>query len=104
MCGYLPHINRLFVVFALVVPWITTDSELHATDAVVPLSRSFVLGPGVTGACDVSVMPPSPVLPEFRAWALARSLEAKPPPCGSIPDHSLAEMADYVLKHAGKRR
>jgi hypothetical protein len=84
MCGYLPHINRLFVVYALVVRWNTMDSELHAMVAVVPLARSFFLGPGVTGACDVSVMPPSPLLPEFRAWALARSLEARPPPCGRI--------------------
>jgi hypothetical protein len=75
----------LFVVYALVVRWNTTDSKIHATDAIVPLARSFVLGPGVTGACNVSVMPPSPVLPEFRAWALARSLEVRPPPCGRIP-------------------
>jgi hypothetical protein len=60
MGGYLPHINRLFVVYALDVRWNTTDSELLATDAIVPLARSFVLGPGVTGACDVSVMSPSP--------------------------------------------
>jgi hypothetical protein len=44
MCGYLPQINRLFVVYALVVGWNTTDSELHATEAIVPLARSFVLG------------------------------------------------------------
>jgi hypothetical protein len=61
------------------------DLELHATDAIVPLARSFVLGPSVTGACDVSVMPLSPLLPEFRAWSLARSLEARLPPCGRIP-------------------
>jgi hypothetical protein len=30
-----------FVVFALVVRWNTTDSELHATDAIVPLALSF---------------------------------------------------------------
>jgi hypothetical protein len=44
MGGYLPHINRLlvclFVVYALVVRWNTTYSELHTTDATVPL-RSF---------------------------------------------------------------
>jgi hypothetical protein len=79
ICGYLPHINRLFAVFALVVGWNTTDSELHATDVIVH-------GPDVTGACDVvSVMPQSPVLPEFRAWALARAVEARPTPCGRIP-------------------
>jgi hypothetical protein len=62
MSGYLPHINScLFVVYALVVRWNTTDSELHTTDAIVPLARSFVLGPGVTGARDVvSVTSPSP--------------------------------------------
>jgi hypothetical protein len=53
MSGYLPHINRLFAVYALVVRWNKTDSEMHATDAIVPLASSFVLGPGVTGACDV---------------------------------------------------
>jgi hypothetical protein len=31
----------LFVVYALVVRWNTTDSELHATDAIVPLARDF---------------------------------------------------------------
>jgi hypothetical protein len=69
MCGNFPHINScLFVVFALVVRWNTTDIELHTTDAIVPLARSFFLGRSVTGAHDVvSVMPPSPVLPEFRA-------------------------------------
>jgi hypothetical protein len=41
MGGYFPHINRLFVVFALVVRWNTTDSELHATDAIAPLARDF---------------------------------------------------------------
>jgi hypothetical protein len=61
MCRYLPYINRLFVVFALVVGRNTTDSELHAMDAIVTLVRSFFLGLGVTGACDVvSVMRPSP--------------------------------------------
>jgi hypothetical protein len=29
----------LFVLYALVVRWNTTDSELHATDAIVPLAR-----------------------------------------------------------------
>jgi hypothetical protein len=42
MDGYLPHINTcLFVVYALVVGWNTTDSELHATDAIVQLARDF---------------------------------------------------------------
>jgi hypothetical protein len=41
MCRYLPHINRLFVVYALVVRWNTTGSEPHATDAIVPLARDF---------------------------------------------------------------
>jgi hypothetical protein len=67
-----PHIKRLFLVFALVVRWNTTHYELHATVTTVLLARSFILGLGVTGACDVvSVMPPSRVLPEFRALALA---------------------------------
>jgi hypothetical protein len=89
MGGYLPHISRLFVVFTH-----CTRSCLRNT-TVSNCTRWFllsdrrvasVLGPGVTGACDVvSVMPPSPVLPEFRAWTLARSLEARPPPCGRIP-------------------
>jgi hypothetical protein len=78
--GEVSHISRLFVVYALVVHWNTTLCELHPTDAIVPLVRSFVLGPRIAGVCDVSVMPPSPVLPEFRAWALALSLEARPPP------------------------
>jgi hypothetical protein len=30
------------------------------TDAIFPLARSFILGPGITGAWDVSVMNPSP--------------------------------------------
>jgi hypothetical protein len=61
------------------------DSQLLAMISIVRLARSFVLVPGVTGACDVvSVMPPNPVLPEFRAWALVQSLEARPPPCGRI--------------------
>jgi hypothetical protein len=33
---------------------------MHTTDAVVPLARSFFLGLGVSGACDVSVTRPSP--------------------------------------------
>jgi hypothetical protein len=46
---------------ALVVSWNTTDSELHAMDAIVSLVRSFFLGLGVTRACDVvSVTRPSP--------------------------------------------
>jgi hypothetical protein len=59
MCEYLPHINRLFVVFTHCTQRCsrnTTVSQLHATDAFVPLARSFVLGPGVTGACDVVSM------------------------------------------------
>jgi hypothetical protein len=71
MGGYLPHISRLFVVFTHCTRSYlrnTTVSQLHATDAIARLARSFVLGPDVTGACDVvSVMPPSPVLPESRA-------------------------------------
>jgi hypothetical protein len=81
-----PTLTRLFVVFALVVRWNTTDSELHATDAIVPLARDFGSLTWCPGACDVvSVIPPSPMLPEFRAWGLGQSLEARPPPCGRIP-------------------
>jgi hypothetical protein len=43
-----------------------TDSQLHATDVIVPLVRSFVLGPGVTGACDVVGV-------------------TSPPPCARLP-------------------
>jgi hypothetical protein len=42
MGGYLPHISSyLFVVYALVVRYNTTGSELHAMDAIVPPTRSF---------------------------------------------------------------
>jgi hypothetical protein len=33
MGGYLPHISRLFVVYALFVRWNTMHYELNATDA-----------------------------------------------------------------------
>jgi hypothetical protein len=50
-----------FVIYALVVRWNTKNYKLHATDAVVPLARSFYLGPGISGACNVvSVARPSP--------------------------------------------
>jgi hypothetical protein len=68
MGGYLPNINRLFVVFALVVRWNTTDSELHVTDAIFPLERNYGSWTWRHWSLRrVSVMPPSPVLPEFRA-------------------------------------
>jgi hypothetical protein len=44
MGGYLPHINRLFVVFTHCTRSCTrntTISQLHAMDAIVPLARSF---------------------------------------------------------------
>jgi hypothetical protein len=63
MGGYLPHISRLFVVYALFVRWNTTHSKLHAMLSIVRLARRFFLGLGVTGACDVvSVTRPSPCM------------------------------------------
>jgi hypothetical protein len=89
MGGYLPHINRLFVVLSTALGVVRGTQRFRNRTRWFLLSDcrvASVLGPGVTGACDVvSVMPPSPVLPEFRAWALARSLEARPPPYGRIP-------------------
>jgi hypothetical protein len=44
MCGYLPHINRLFVVFTHCTRSCSRNtmvSQLHATDAIVPLARDF---------------------------------------------------------------
>jgi hypothetical protein len=76
MGGYLPHINRLFVVFTHCTRSCsrnTTDSQPHEMISIVRLARSFFLGLDVTGACDVvSVTRPSPCarLPQshYNIW------------------------------------
>jgi hypothetical protein len=79
MGGYLPHINRLFVVFTHCIRSCsrsTTDSQLHAMISIVRLARRCVLGSDVTGACEVvSVTSPSP--------------------CARMPHHPLAEIVAW---------
>jgi hypothetical protein len=85
MGGYLPHINRcLFGVHALIVG---TQRTTNCTQRML-LSHwraASVLGPGVSGACDVSVTSPEPCarLPQLHllvpsVWQIFLSMFSLP--------------------------